>query len=294
MSENMSIITRPVDKVESKTSAYDRLSAWLTALIILVGFLVATLFLIWLTSVFKFENRVAPAFTPTTMGDDGNDKPEGFEDDELDPGVEDFAEVETPQLAEALEAVSNAVSSIRANSEHVSGDAAVMGKGGGYGSREGGPSGSGDGIPDYKRWKIVYEVDNKATYKQQLDFFGIQIGVVEPVEGGRVFRIGNVSKRAQVSQTSKDKEKGTLMFSHAKLRMKRWDQEIAKKSNIETNGNLMFQFYPEETRYTIAKAEDDHLKKVKKELKDVRRTNIKVEEDGSGGFRFKIVNCEYR
>jgi len=290
----MSIIQRPVDKVESKTSAYDRLSAWLTALIILVTFLVATLFLIWFTSVFKFERNIAPAFKPSTIGDDGNDKPEGFEDDELDPGVEDFAEVETPQLAEALEAVSNAVSTIRANSEHVSGDAAVMGKGGGYGSREGGPSGSGDGIPDYKRWKIVYEVDNKETYKQQLDFFGIQVGVVEPVQGGAVYRIGNVSRRAQVNQTSKEKENGSLMFSHAKLRMKRWDQDIAKKAGVETTGNLMFQFYTEETRFTIAKAEDDYLKSVDRELKEVRRTNIKVEADGRGGFIFNIVSCEYR
>ena len=93
----------------------------------MVGFLVAVLFLIWLTSVFKFERNVAPPFVPATIGDDGNDKPEGFEDDALDPGVEDFAEVETPQLAEALEAVSNAVSTIRANSEHVSGEAAVSG-----------------------------------------------------------------------------------------------------------------------------------------------------------------------
>ncbi len=290
----MSIITRPVDKVQSKTSAYDRLSAWLTALIMLFGFLVATLFLIWLTSVIKFDSNVATPFTASDIGDDGNDKPEGFEDDELDPGVEDFAEVETPQLAEALEAVSNAVSTIRANSEMVSGDAAVMGKGGGYGSRDGGPSGSGDGIPAHKRWKIEYEVDDKDTYKRQLDFFDIQIGVVESVAGGAVYRVSNVSRRAQVAETTKEKERGQLMFSHAKLRMKRWDEEIAKTAGVPTNGNLMFQFYNQDTKNRIAKAEDDYLKSVGRVLKDVRRTNIKVEADGGGGFEFNIVNCEYR
>ena len=289
----MTVITRLDDNVQSKTSAYDRLSAWLTALILLVGFLVATLFLIWLTSVFKFESNIAPAFTPATIGDDGNDKPEGFEDDELDPGVEDFAEVETPQLAEALEAVSNAVSTIRANSEHVSGDAAVMGKGGGYGSRDGGPSGSGEGVPDYKRWKIVYEVDNKDTYKRQLDFFGIQIGVVEAV-GEKIYRLGNVSRRVDVIQSNREKEGKSLRFSHSKIRMKRWDQEISKKAGVPTDGNLMVQFYSQETRFTIAKAEDDFLKSVGKELRDVRRTNIKVEADGAGGFQFTIKGCVYR
>lgn len=288
----MSIIQRPVDKVQSKASAYDRLSAWLTALILLVGFLVATLFLIWLTSVIKFDSNVATPFTASDIGDDGNDKPEGFEDDELDPGVEDFAEVETPQLAEALEAVSNAVSTIRANSEMVSGDAAVMGKGGGYGSRDGGPSGSGDGVPEYKRWKIVYEVDTKDTYKRQLDHFGIQIGVVES-QGERVFRLSNVSRRVNVEQSTREKSNG-LRFSHSKKRMKRWDEEICKKAGVQTNGNLMCQFYNDSTRNLIAKAEDDFLKSVGRELRDVRRTNIKVEEDGSGGFKFNIVSCEYR
>lgn len=288
----MSIIRRPIDRVESKASAYDRLSAWLTALIMLVGFLVAVLFIIWFTSVFRFERNVAPPFVPATIGDDGNDKPEGFEDDELDPGVEDFAEVETPQLAEALEAVSNAVSTIRANSEHVSGDAAVMGKGGGYGSREGGPSGSGKGIPDYKRWKIVYEVDNKDIYKQQLDYFNIRIGVVAPV-GEKISQIGNVSKRVEVFETSRTKEKKSLHFAHSKVRMKKWDREIAQKAGVDVNGALMVQFYSEDTRFKIAKAEDDHLKKVGRDLQDVRKTNIKVVAGGDG-FIFKIQNCVFK
>ena len=288
-----SIIKRPSDKVQSKTSAYDRLSAWLTALITLVGFLVAVLFLIWLTSVFKFERNVAPPFVPATIGDDGNDKPEGFEDDALDPGVEDFAEVETPQLAEALEAVSNAVSTIRANSEHVSGEAAVSGKGSGYGSREGGPSGSGDGVPEHKRWKINYEVDNKATYKSQLDFFAIRIGVVNPVSP-TIYQIGNLSGGAEVIETNRDEQAQALYFAHSKIRLKKWDQEISRKAGLDTNGALMVQFYSENARLAIAKAEDDHLKSVGRELRDVRRTNIKVEADGSGGFVFTIVNCEFR
>lgn len=289
----MSIIKRPTDTVQSKTSAYDSLSAWLTALILLVGFLVGMLFLIWLTSVFKFERNVAPPFVPATIGDDGNDKPEGFEDDALDPGVEDFAEVETPQLAEALEAVSSAVSTIRANSEHVSGDAAVSGQGGGYGSREGGPSGSGDGVPEHKRWKINYEVDNKDTYKSQLDFFSIRIGVVNPVSP-TIYQLGNLSRGVEVTETNRTEQDKALYFAHSKLRLKKWDQEISRKAGLDTNDALMVQFYSENARFAIAKAEDDYLKSVGRELRDVRRTNIKVEADGSGGFVFTIVGCDFR
>ena len=287
------IIKRPTDSIQTKTSSYDRLSAWLAALLMLVGFLVATLFLIWFTSVFNFERNVAPPFVPAKIGEDGNDKPDGFEDDELDPGVEDFAEVETPQLAEALEAVSNAVSTIRANSEHISGDAAVSGKGGGYGSREGGPSGTGDGVPEYKRWKIVYEVDNKDTYKAQLDHFSIRIGVVNPISDA-IFQIGNLTSGVEVVETNREKESESLYFAHSKIRIKKWDQEIARKSGVDINGALMVQFYSEQARFAIAKAEDDYLKGVGRVLVDVRRTNIKVDSDGNGGFEFKIESCEYR
>ena len=288
----MSLILRPVDNIESKTSAYDRLSVWLAALLMLIGFLVTILFLLWLTSVIKFDSNVATPFTASDIGDDGNDKPEGFEDDELDPGVEDFAEVETPQLAEALEAVSNAVSTIRATSEQVSGDAAVMGKGGGYGSRDGGPSGSGDGIPAYKRWKIVYEVDNLQTYKEQLDFFNIQIGVAEPV-GDRVFRISNVSKNPTAVQRTRAEESKSLRFSHTKARIKRWDEQICRSAGVQTAGNLMVQFYDANTKNIIAKVEDDYLKSVGRELKDVRRTNIKLVPSGSS-FEFVVESCQYR
>lgn len=289
----MSIIQRPIDKVESRTSAYDRLSSALVALILLIGFLVSTLFLIWLTTVFHFDNNVAVALQPNNPGDDGNDKPEGFEDDELDPGVEDFPEIETPALAEALEAVTDAVSSIQANSEHVSGDSAVMGAGGGYGSREGGTPGTGTGIPDYKRWKISYEVDDINTYKQQLDFFGIEIGVVAS-QSEDIWRIGNLSTRPVVKTSSRSLEDKTLRFSHIKARMKRWDRNIAKDAGAPSDSSVsMVQFYPEDTRGLITNTEAQYLKSINRKLDDVRRTNIKVEQDG-GGFKFTVVDCAFK
>lgn len=289
----MSIIQRPVDKVQSRTSAYDQLSSALVALIILIGFLVSTLFLIWLTTVFHFDNNVAVAMQPNNPGDDGNDKPEGFEDDEMDPGVEDFPDIETPALAEALEAVTDAVSSIQANSEHVSGDSAVMGAGGGYGSREGGTPGTGTGIPDYKRWKISYEVDDINTYKQQLDHFGIEIGAVAS-QSEDIWRIGNVSTRPVVKQSNRSLESKTLRFSHIKARMKRWDRNIAKAAGAPSDSSIsMVQFYTQNTRAVITTTENEYLKSINRELADVRKTNIKVEQDG-GGFKFTVVDCVFK
>ena len=75
--------------------------------------------------------------------------------------------------------------------------------------------------------------------------------------------------------------------------MKKWDREIAQKAGVDVNGALMVQFYSEDTRFKIAKAEDDHLKKVGRDLQDVRKTNIKVVAGGDG-FIFKIQNCVFK
>ena len=202
--------------------------------------------------------------------------------------------METPQLVEALEAVSNAVSSIRANANVVNGAAAVQGTGTGFGNRQGGPSGSSDNIPDYQRWKIVYEVDNIGTYKRQLDFFGIQIGVIasqKDVED--VWIVSNVSSSVDVKKTDRKGQQGILYFAHEKPRMLKWDQQIAKGVGVSVDGNLMVQFYPPSTRTLITTVEAEYLASVGKELKDVLKTNIAVEESG-GGFQFSVQGCIYR
>ncbi len=288
-------LIRTLDNVQSKTSFYDRLSAALAALIMLFGFVVSCLFLIWLTSVFNFEQRAAVPFTDNNPGEDGNDKPEGFEDDELEPGVEDFPEIETPQLAEALEAVSNAVSTVAANSEHVSGDAAVMGKGGGFGSRDGGPSGSGDGIPDYKRWKISFQVSDVDTYRRLLDFFEIVVGAA-PVETDAVYLVSNVSRRPRSTQTTRKEQFDRKLFTitHSKPRLRGWDLTICKEAGVPANKrSILVQYYPPGLRSRIRQLEAEYLASANRELRDVRKTMIRVEPVGSD-FEFRIESCQYR
>ena len=115
----MSTITpsqrRSTPFIETNVSAYDQLNGALISCIILVGFLVTVLFLLWVTSVYDFSKKAAVSLE--YLEPFGNEKPEGFEDDVMEPGVEEFPEVETPQLKDALEAVTDAVSSIRANLE---------------------------------------------------------------------------------------------------------------------------------------------------------------------------------
>ena len=290
MSNDFPTMPRHNLNVETKTSRYDQLNAALMAMILLFGFLFAVMFLIWLTSVFDFSRRAAGPMI--VINEAGDSKPEGVADDILEPGVEEFPEVETPQLANALEAVTDAVSSVRASLEKRSGDAAQMGRGAGYGSRDGGPGRGGDGIPEHKRWIINYEADDIKTYASQLSFFNIDIGIIKQ-NNNDIFRVNDVGSAAKVIKTSREKENKTLRFQHKKQRMRGWDKELAKRAGVDLSNTIESQFYPESTRVIIRQAEAAALAPTGRTLNEVRNTIFKV-EPGGNGYVFTVVDFLYR
>lgn len=278
-------------KSDTTVSSYDRLSAILVACITIIGFMTTILFLIWLTTDVDYSAPTQLADI-TEIGDTGDEKPEGFEDDAFEPGVEEFPEVETPQLAQSIEAVTDAVSSVRANSEKVSGDAAQMGKGKGFGAREGGPGGGGgEGLPEFKRWKINYEASDIATYKKQLSFFGIDIGVVRR-DNDDVFRISDPAGKMEVVKSSRANEK-SLYFAHIKKRMMRWDEAIAASAGVDSNNANLIQFYPDSARVRIRTQEAQFLAKDNRQLADIRQTVIKL-ATLDDGFDFVVEDVVYR
>ena len=290
MSTHTSKVVAPHAKTQ--VSSYDSMNAFLISAIMLVGFMVTLLFIIWLTMVLDFSGR-SPAMLVAYEEPFGNEKPEGFEDDIYEPGVEEFPEVETPQLKDALEAVTDAVSSVKANLEARDGDAAEMGRGKGFGSRDGGPgTGNSDVIPEHKRWKIDYESNNISEYAKQLSFFEIDIGVIQENTNG-IVRLRDVGGAPQAISTDRNAEKKSLYFTHEKRRMRRWDETLVKNNRVDLNGSFTVQFYPMKTRVLLRQVEQAYLTEVGRTLRDVRRTYFKV-VPSAGGFEFKLTDMNFR
>lgn len=282
---------RPTLNIETKVSRYDILNGALVASITLFGFLTAVLFLIWLTTVLEFK-REAPAMIAYEEPF-GDEKPEGYEDDILEPGVEEFPEVEEPVLKDALEAVTDAVSSVRASLEQVDGDSEVMGKGRGVGSIDGGDgTGGGDVIPEYKRWKIEYESSDINVYARQLSFFKIDIGAVS-INSNDIDRIKDAGGSMRIVNSDRKREKKSIYFAHEKQRLQRWDARLATKAGVNMTGRNTVQFYPNETRAILRQVEGEYLRSISRTLPEVRRTYFRIEEAG-GGFRFKVGKVEFR
>lgn len=291
MSTDFPTREHPVLSVETQVSKFDLLNAMLVSMIMIIGFLVLAMFLIWLTTAFDFSKQKT-AVVLEVSEDTGDEKPEGEADDILEPGVEEFPEVDVPQLANALEAVTDAVSSVRGSLEERSGMASEMGKGGGFGSREGGPGGGGGGVPEYKRWIINYESDSIDTYAKQLSFFDIDIGVVHN-SSDRIVRIRDPGGSPSVIQSNRTNELKTLRFMHKKPQMQRWDQTLATRQGVPLDDCLTCQFYPEATRQIIRQVEAQALEGTGKKLIEVRNTILKVIPTGSG-FEFKVLDILYR
>lgn len=280
-------------QVETTVSAYDVVNAFLVSSIVVIGTLVTVLFLIWLTMLMNKRQVIKPTvMIETSFGDE---KPEGFEDDIYEPGVEEFPEVEVPQLADAIEALTEAVSSVEAAIEARDGDAAEMGKGKGFGSREGGPgSGNFRGVPEHKRWKIEYSSPDQQTYATQLSFFDIDIGVISKTNND-IVRLADPGNAPRAIQTDRNAEKKAFYFVHEKLQLRRWDEFLVKQNGVPFNRSDHFtvQFYPETTRGLLRQIEAQYLAEKGIQLVDVLRTRFKVVPDGAG-FTFRVVSVDHK
>ncbi len=284
----MKLVQKPNLVVETKVSSYEQTSAWLTAVVTIIGIMVLLGFLIWLLSIFSLNRTEAVAITEFP-GKPGEEAPEGEAEDFEEPGVEEFPEVEVPQLADALEAVTDAVSSIQGRLERVDGSAALMGKGTGLGHRDGGGEGGTGGAP-WDRWVVEYTSSDLRTYAQQLTFFQIQVGVVSR-RTPRIDLISNLTT-TPISQTTTRRQEKRVFFSHSNARLRRWDEKLANRAGIkDLAGRFIVQFYPRRITNILAQLEAKYAAANGKNLKNVTRTTFKVRDNG-GRYEYYVDSME--
>jgi hypothetical protein len=281
-------------RADTRVSSYDKTSAMLVAAVIVVGALVFVLFMVWLT---LFAGRGAATPLPPITELAGNDnRPEGVADDWQPPGVDEFPEIEQPQLADALEAVTDSVSSVRAQLEKVDGDSAQMGRGPGLGDRRARGPGSGDGniIPEWERWKIEYEAGTMAEYMDILESFDIYLGAVSQISNQILFFDNlNDSRPAMTVGTRNSPEADNLYFRNTRSRLKRWDQNKVLAGGGDVDNKIVVQFYPPAVRETLLRLEQAEYLAAGKDLDEVRQTLFRCRAAG-GGYEYYVEDISYR
>lgn len=295
---------------ELKVSLYDQVSSMLIAMIMMVGFFVTLMFLIWLTTVLIFGRApIEVEYIEEIAGRGEHAK--GYERDLEEPGEEELDELLEPQLEAALEAVTDVLSTQEAKLDALQTDATQSGKGKGKGdSRQAGPGGEGENIiPRWERWQIKYNTTTINAYAEQLDYFKIELGAAG---GGRV-RVDYAKQLARARPIRRDgtgDQEKRLYFSWKQGKLKEYDRRLLQKAGIPVAGRVIMQFIPnglphgktrESSKALWKSAEDleNQLAALErayakgKHVTEFKRTVFGVRGRGSG-YEFYVISMQFR
>ena len=273
-----------------RVSAYDRVSASMVAALILVGFVVLVLFLLWLTMRAYAHQESRPVEIIDELSGRG-DHTMGSAHDLEPPGVEDLPELTEQKLTDASEILTNVASNVQGALEVLEGAEEQLGKGSGAGdNRAVGPGGDGpDVVPPWNRWQIQFTDTSVALYAQQLDHFGIELGAIG--KGGTVhyaFHFTDTSPKKRIGRTENESR---LYMSWRSGRLKDADRSLLANAGVDTTGRILLQFYPKQTEQMLARAEQEHAGN--RPVQGIKRTVFEVRSQGAD-FVFVVTNQKYR
>ncbi|HRE98888.1 MAG TPA: hypothetical protein PLI18_00115 [Pirellulaceae bacterium] len=277
---------KPKLTVETTVSRYERVSGMVTAIVSLLGFCVTIMFLIWLSEMTLDLRVERQALVSVEEGED--EKPLGEAQDIEEPGSE-FPEVDTPQLADSLEALTSAVSSISASDREVDGSAAEMGAGRGLGTRNGGGLGNGKGKGPWERWEIRYTTASQQAYAAQLDSLGIELGAISR-DSPQIVYLQNLSTNRSTRAGRKSEEK-RVFFNYNQGVLQKWDQDFMAEAGIDLRNKILVQFYPPQIQQTLLQLEQRKLGG--RNVDEVFRTVFGVRPAG-GGYEFYVIDQSFK
>ena len=275
----------------AQVSTYDRTAGMLNASLILVGFLVATLFIIWMTMSTKEERlgRPKPGTPPILV--------EVATLDEL-ADLKEFTPAAAPQFKSDIQSLSDAVSTVKAGLwTKVKNESDIISDG----LRKVGPTGIKDGddgagpntsTPPHKRWKMTYQCGDISEYRNLLEQYQIKIGVVN-LSSNRIQRISVAEGQFNVLESDRKQEESSFYFHNAKTIARRWDQRFVRNLGIDVAGTTTVHFYDAKTLAQLAELETQRVEREGKTIDDISKTQFKI-ESSEAGFQLKIEGIEYK
>lgn len=273
-------------------SPYDAVTSLIVTLLIILGFGVAFLFLVWLAQVIVFRSRAVPVELVENVAGRG-DHAAGFARDAEAPGMEEMPELAEPEVEMSMEALTDAISTVAASTESISimGSTTSKGDGGLGDDRPPGPLGEGDNIiPRWERWEIRFESTSRNAYAAQLDFFKIELGAA----GGKkaVDYAFNLTKAKPDTRSGPSDKEDRLYMTWRGGTLQRFDRELLANAGIPTADRILMQFYPKDLETELATLEKENGGN--KTAQEYLKTVFEVRKKGSNGFEFFVKEQRFR
>jgi hypothetical protein len=210
----------------------------------------------------------------------------GSGEDFEEPGLEEMQELPEPQLAQMMEAVTDAVTSQPAALEALDGDADATGRGRG----RGGPP-APDIIPFGRRTKIHYGETSLDSYAAILDYFGIELAAA----GGGKPTVDYASNFSQAtpdtrSGSPKDETRVYLIWRRGS-RLEETDRKLLARAGVDTTDRQVMQFLPPPVEQTLRRLEKQYSGG--RDERMLRMTVYRVKKQG-GNYEFDVLDQQYR
>jgi hypothetical protein len=283
-----------LQRIRLAVSAYDRAAGWVVSLNILVGSAVLLAFLIWFSQAIELGSERSTVVLVESIAGRG-DHAAGFERDIEPPGIEELEEETEPQVEQLLEAMTEVVTTQSAALDAMQTTMFSSNVGTGMGdSRPPGPLGEGDDvIPRGERWEIRYLSNDLRAYAEQLDHFGIELGVIGGGEPLVEYAADLRKARPATRQGPGDQEKRLYMiWTEGALR--RFDQQLLRAAGLRTAGRIVVQFYPQAVEDRLAQIEMEYARQNgRTSVKQIKRTVFGVRRQGAK-FEYYVISQVYR
>ena len=256
-------------------SRYDRTAGMLIALLILLGMLVFLMAAIWLTNR-MLATAVAVPIVMEEVGDQEEDPIGPGDDIEPPPPME--TEILEEEIEDVLEAVEDAMATRAAMlQKSVSGEGTGEGGGGTGKGRKGAP----------RRWELRFREGNSlSTYAQQLDYFGIELGVLKP--GNKVLYISNLSRRRPNTRTGSREDEKRYRFTWTQGSLEQADRTLLERAGVDIGRSRIYKFLPPPLYQKLRVMEAEHAGG-----KKVRSTLFGIKSSGSS-HEFYVMRQSYR
>jgi hypothetical protein len=278
---------------ELKITAYDRVAGMLVALLVVVGIAVLLMFTVWMTAELAWDKPPS-----TVIGHAyaiGSTEKTGLDGEMEEPGAEDLEAVREPSIEATLTAVSNVVASRAGGFDALEGQA-LGGVGGVPKGRRRVPGRKDIPIPNvvppWLRWEIRFTTTDIVTYARQLDFFGIDLGVVG---GGsaHVEYARNLTKPKpdRASALPENEKRLYMTWQDGGGTMGDMDRRLLARAGIAADRRIVLQFYPAEVQKQLLILEA--MGAGERTPSELLKTVFGVRPAGDG-FEFYVVEQSYR
>jgi hypothetical protein len=265
-----------------KVSRYEHVASVLLAMLISLGSFVLVTLIAWLASR-NYTSQVAVPVKMEQIGDQ-EEAPWGPGNDIEPPpgGGGDTTEEEPEQV---LNAVADSVTSRAAMLEETvlggagqgGPDEGGIGPGGGKGRGGGGTGRGRQGKP--RRWEVMFDKGlTLEAYAQQLDYFGIELGVLRP--NNQVEYAFNLARTRPSSRKGAADQEKRYYLTWKKGDLQQADRTLLSRAGVQVGRSLILKFLKPETEQEIYALEQAHAngRKVRATVFGVRKGNKKPYE----------------